>query len=59
MMLPGDKKIDIWIYFIYYYKISIYIYIYTQSNLFYEVTFGTKRKWSFKTGDLLIEVQFI
>jgi hypothetical protein len=24
-----------------------------------EVTFGTKKKWSFKTGDLLQGVQFI
>ena len=29
------------------------------SNLYSEVTFGTKKKWSFKTGDLLKEVQFI
>ena len=27
-----------------------------QSNMFQEVTFGTKKKWSFKTGDCLIEV---
>jgi hypothetical protein len=26
-----------------------------QSNLYLEVTFGTKKKWSFKTGDLLIK----
>ena len=30
-----------------------------QSNPYYEVTFGTKKKWSFKTGNLLKEVQFI
>ena len=24
-----------------------------QSNLYLEVTFGTKQKWSFKTGDFL------
>ena len=28
-----------------------------QSNLCKEVTFGTKKKWSFKTGDILKEVQ--
>ena len=30
-----------------------------QSNLYYEVTFGTKKKWSFKTVNLLKEVEFI
>ena len=30
-----------------------------QTNLYYEVTFGTKKKWPHKTGDLLKEVQFI
>jgi hypothetical protein len=30
-----------------------------QSNLYEEVTFETKKKWSFKTGDLLKEGQFI
>ena len=28
---------------------------YTQSNLYYEVTFRTKEKWSYKTDDLLKE----
>ena len=26
-------------------------------NLYQEITFGTKKKWSFMTGDLLKEVQ--
>jgi hypothetical protein len=30
-----------------------------QSNLYLEVTFETKRKWPYKTGDLLKEVQLI
>jgi hypothetical protein len=30
-----------------------------QSNLYQKVIFGTKKKWSFKTDDLLKEVQFI
>ena len=30
-----------------------------QSNLYVEVTVGTHRKWPFKTGDLLKELQFI
>jgi hypothetical protein len=30
-----------------------------QSNLYWEVTFGTKKNWAYKTGDLLKEVQFI
>jgi hypothetical protein len=30
-----------------------------QTNLYYEVNFGTKKKWPFKTGDLLKEVKFI
>jgi len=29
-----------------------------QSNLYQEVTIGTKEKWPYKTGDLLKEVQF-
>jgi hypothetical protein len=29
-----------------------------QSNLHYEVSFGTKKKWLYKTGDLLKEVKF-
>ena len=36
-----------------------YLSIHVQSNLYYEVTFGTNKKWSYKTGDLLKEVQFI
>ena len=30
-----------------------------QSNLYLEVIFGKKKKWPYKTGDLLKEVQFI
>jgi len=30
-----------------------------QSNLYSVVTFGTMKKWPYKTGDLLKEVQFI
>jgi len=30
-----------------------------QSNLYQEVTFGTKKKWPYKRGDLLKEVQYI
>jgi hypothetical protein len=30
-----------------------------QSNLYKEITFGTKKKWAFKTGDFLKDVQFI
>ena len=30
-----------------------------QSSMYLGVTFGTKKSWSFKTGDLLKEVQFI
>jgi len=37
----------------YYYKMNI------QSNLYKEFTFVTKKKWTFKTGDLLKDVQFI
>ena len=33
--------------------------IHVQSNLYQEVTIGTNKKWSYKTGDLLKEVQFI
>jgi hypothetical protein len=29
-----------------------------QSNLYEEVSFGTKTKWPYKTGDLLKEVDF-
>ena len=32
------------------------IYTYTVKSV---VTFGTKKRWSFKTGDLLKKVQFI
>jgi hypothetical protein len=28
-----------------------------QSNLYLEVTFGTKKKWSYKTGEFLKDVQ--
>jgi len=42
---------------IFYWVIKIYLYI--QSNLYSEVTFWTKKKWPYKTGDLLKEVQFI
>jgi len=34
-------------------------YLNIQSNLYLEVTFGTKKKWPYKTGDLLKEVEFI
>ena len=30
-----------------------------QSHLYLEVTFGTQKKWPYKTGDLLKEVQFV
>ena len=40
-------------------KDGVCIYIYIYSNLYKEVTFGTKKKWYFKTGDPLKEVQFI
>jgi len=30
-----------------------------QSNVYLEVTFGTKKKWPYNTGDLLKEVKFI
>ena len=30
-----------------------------QTNLYQEVTFGKKKKWPYKTGDLLKEAQFI
>ena len=30
-----------------------------QSNLYQEVTFGTKKKWPDETGDLLKDIQFI
>jgi hypothetical protein len=30
-----------------------------QSNLYKEVTFVTKKKWSYKTGDILKEIQFL
>jgi hypothetical protein len=36
-----------------------YIYLFIQSNLYWEVIFGTKKKWSYMTGDLLKEVHFI
>jgi hypothetical protein len=36
-----------------------YIYLFIQSNLYWEVIFGAKKKWSYKTGDLLKEVHFI
>ena len=31
----------------------------TYSNLYQEVTFGTKKMWPYKTGDLLKEIQLI
>jgi hypothetical protein len=33
--------------------------MYVKSNLYQEVTFGTKKTSPYKTGDLLKEVQFI
>jgi len=30
-----------------------------QSNLYKKVSFGTKKRWPYKTGDLIKEVQFI
>jgi hypothetical protein len=33
-------------------------YLTIQSNLYLEVTFGTKKNWPYKTGDLLKEVKF-
>jgi len=44
------------------YTYVCYCYIYkleAQSNLYYEVTFGSKKKCPYKTGDLLKEVEFI
>ena len=43
------------------YRLSfvLYLFLHIQSDLYYEDTFGTKKTWSFKTGDLLKEVQFI
>ena len=32
---------------------------YMQSNLYQEVTFRTNKKWPYKTGDLVNEVQFL
>jgi hypothetical protein len=32
--------------------------IHLQSNLYWEVTFGREKKWPYKTGDLLKQVQF-
>jgi hypothetical protein len=34
-------------------------YVNIQSNLYQEVTFGMKKMWPYKTGDLLNEVQYI
>ena len=37
----------------------VFFFYYVQSNLYLEVTFRTKKKWPYKTGDFLKEVQFI
>jgi hypothetical protein len=39
--------------------IITYLSLDIQTNLNKEVTFGTKTKWPYKTGDLLKDVQFI
>ena len=46
-------------------QLTIQVVLYTpnmyivQLNLNYEVTFGRKKKWPYKKGDLLNEVQFL
>jgi hypothetical protein len=45
--------------FIYFLSMKVIPIYGIQSNLYLEVFFGTQKKWSYKTGDVLILVQFI
>ena len=56
VMLEIEKHFS----FIYFLSMKVILIYGIQSNLYLEVmTFGTQKKWSYKTGDLLKQVQFI